>query len=579
MSATASHDVCASMDAHILTNWLDGPTALKPDTVTSTLPDDILTSTAPDLTDTQITQLLTPFDVDIHNGFIPTEDPLTTLPLTSKFAPWELLMLDLGRRLHAHNVRASILALPTVRVLRSDLPSKGELLRAQLVLSMLAHSYVWGEEPVLSTLPACIAVPWVTVSHRLGRVPVLTHSSIILSNWKRLDPKGEIRLHNVGLLNSFYGGIDEAIFYLVTLEVEAVGAAAIAHMIRAHHYVRTRQPTKLTAALTSIAATQHAMTAALMLMYKDCDPYIFYTRVRVFLNGWRGNPRLPDGLLYEGVSEWPQLFHGGSAAQSCIVAVMDSFLGVGHERVQTAQFMRDMRFYMPGLHREFLRFIETSCSVRAFVEEWCYGTSSGAVGNGHLGTNGNGHATNGHGSGHSSASSSPFSSASNSPSTSPSHQPARTALRDPELVAAYNACVDELVVFRTKHIGIVALYILAQAHNSKHKIPPTAYAQPSPLPTPHSSPLPPPHSSHSHTTPLPHSISASTLSASASHGSLLAAVVRSGLSASSTPASPLSPVGGDGEGEGVAVGERGTGGTSIMPYLKTSRDETKQVRF
>ena len=547
--STTPDGVVASMDAHILSNWLDGPTALRPPSVTPKLPEDILSSTAPELTDSQISSLLSSFDVDIHHAFIPAEDPLATLPLTSKFAPWEVLMLDLTRRLQAHNVRSSILSLPTITVLPSDLATKGELLRAQLVLSMLAHSFVWGEEPVATTLPACIAVPWVTISHRLGRVPVLTHSSLILSNWKRFDPKGELRLHNVGLLNGFYGGLDESVFYLVTLEVEAVGAPAIGEMIRAHHYVRTRQPSKLVTALRSVARAQKAMTAALLLLYKDCDPYIFFTRVRAPLNGWRGNPKLPDGLLYEGVSESPQLFHGGSAAQSCMVAVMDSFLGVAHERVQTAQFMRDMRFYMPGLHREFLRFIETSCSVRAFVEEWCYGTNSGTVGNGHIGTNGH---ANGHHSHSSTATSSPASSRDSSLSTSPSHQSVRTPLRDPELVAAYNECVDELVIFRSKHINVVALYVLAQAHNVKNKVAPTSYGQHSPLPPP----------------------SSSTLSASASHNNLTVAA----RAASSTPASPLTP-GPDDEGTGVAVGERGTGGTSIMPYLKTSRDETKQVRL
>ena len=431
---------------------------------------------------------------------------------------------------------------------------------------MLAHSFVWGEEPVASTLPACVAVPWVTVSHRLGRVPVLTHSSIILSNWKRLDAKGPIRLHNVGLLNGFYGGVDEAIFYLVTLEVEAVGAAAIKQMIHAHHYVRTRQPSKLAAALQSVARTQKAMTAALMLMYKDCDPYIFYTRVRSFLQGWRGNPKLPDGLLYEGVSEAPQLFHGGSAAQSCIVAVMDSFLGVGHERVQTAQFMRDMRFYMPGLHREFLSFIETSCSVRSFIEEWCYGSNSGDIGNGHVGTNGY---ANGHGNGHSNVhtngnhstnttpSTSPQSSASVSPFASPVLQAKRTALRDPELVDAFNACVDELVVFRTKHIGIVAVYILAQAHNTKLKIAPTKSSAPS---SACSTPNP---TSASSTLHLPTSASHNNLSSAATfYSSTIAATPPT---ANSSPASPLSPAAlspagpDDGEGTGRGGGGEGDG--------------------
>ena len=367
MPSTASDAACASMDAQVLSNWLEGPAAMRPTTPAPQLPLSITRSTQPDLSQEDIASLLSAFDVDIHHGFIPSPDPLTSLPMTSKFAPWERLMLDLSMRLHAHNIRQAVLQLPLIQVTEEDLPTPPELRRAQLVLSMLAHSFVWGEEPVVSRLPAAIAVPWVAVSHRLGRVAVLTHSAIILSNWKRLDPKGPIRLHNVGLLNGFYGGIDEAIFYLVTLEVEAVGAPALAHMVQSQHYARTQQWTKLTAELRQVASFLPKMTAAVMLTYTDCDPYIFYTRVRKFLQGWRGNPLIPEGMIYEGVSDSPQLFHGGSAAQSCILAVFDSFLSVQHEREQTRQFMRDMRFYMPGLHRHFLNFIDTNISVRQAI--------------------------------------------------------------------------------------------------------------------------------------------------------------------------------------------------------------------
>jgi indoleamine 2,3-dioxygenase len=34
-------------------------------------------------------------------------------------------------------------------------------------------------------------------------------------------------------------------------------------------------------------------------MGEKCDPYIYYQRVRQPMSGWRNNPDLPDGLVYE----------------------------------------------------------------------------------------------------------------------------------------------------------------------------------------------------------------------------------------------------------------------------------------
>ena len=561
MPSTSSDAACASMDAQVLSNWLEGPAAMRPTTPSPTPPLSITHSTQPDLSQEDIASFLSTFDVDIEHGFIPSPDPLTSLPMTSKFAPWERLMLDLSMRLHAHNIRAAVLQLPVIAVTDDDLLTPPELRRAQLVLSMLAHSFVWGEEPVLSRLPACIAVPWVAVSHRLGRVAVLTHSAIILSNWRRLDPKGPIRLHNVGLLNGFYGGIDEAIFYLVTLEVEAVGAPALAHMVQAQHYARTGQWGKLATALRQVASFLPKMTAALMLTYTDCDPYIFYTRVRKFLQGWRGNPLIPEGMIYEGVSEEPQLFHGGSAAQSCILAVFDAFLSVQHEREQTRQFMRDMRFYMPGLHRHFLNHVEHNISVRQVIAEHCYGPNH---------TNGQQQqqhapalpATNGHhaqSNGHHPPPSSHAASSSDSQRLSSSGP----ALRDAELVSAFNSVVDELVVLRTKHIGIVTTYILTQAHNLKNKVAPRPVSAPSYSPSPSLSTS---HSSDSLHAAAPHSLGSSPVSPR----SPLSAIHADGVKADGEP---------EPEATDRSTGERGTGGTSIMPYLKTSRDETKVMRL
>lgn len=54
-------------------------------------------------------------------------------------------------------------------------------------------------------------------------------------------------------------------------------------------------------ALQVMAQSLQAMTAALERMHDKCDPHIYYERVRLPTSGWRDNPAMPYGLLYEGM--------------------------------------------------------------------------------------------------------------------------------------------------------------------------------------------------------------------------------------------------------------------------------------
>ena len=56
------------------------------------------------------------------------------------------------------------------------------------------------------------------------------------------------------------------------------------------------------------------------LMPEKCDPYIYYHRVRPYIFGWKNNPDLPDGLIYEGqFDNKPQFLEErqGHKAQLC----------------------------------------------------------------------------------------------------------------------------------------------------------------------------------------------------------------------------------------------------------------------
>lgn len=65
-----------------------------------------------------------------------------------------------------------------------------------------------------------------------------------------------------------------------------------------------------------------------------CDPYVFYKKLRQILSGWNNNPVVPDGIIYEGVSDEPKKYNGGSAAQSSTIQAIDIALGIRHHPVR-----------------------------------------------------------------------------------------------------------------------------------------------------------------------------------------------------------------------------------------------------
>ena len=173
-----------------------------------------------------VTAILQKYDVDPDRGFLPKQDPLQRLPY-ARYHLWEDLADDLPKLLGARlgQARDPLQQLP---VLETDkLVTDAELRRAHLLLCLFAHAYIWGGITPLDEIPAGIAKPLYEVSERLGIPPVLGHPSIVLYNWRRLDEEGAISMENLSTLNNFFDGRDESWFYLITVEIEAKGAAAI----------------------------------------------------------------------------------------------------------------------------------------------------------------------------------------------------------------------------------------------------------------------------------------------------------------------------------------------------------------
>lgn len=169
-------------------------------------------------------------------------------------------------------------------------------------------------------------------------------------------------------------------------------------------------------------------------MFEKCAPEVFYWRIRKFLAGSENlaSLGLPNGLEYKGVNnnERKHLM-GATAGQSSLFPALDLIFGIEH--YQKSEPARDtnnnnnnnndnktpnalllkMKGFMPGPHRAFLDHLSQVANLRSYV----------------------------------------LSKADSDPST----------LAVSDLVAAYDACLHQIKLFRDTHIQIVTRYILTQA--------------------------------------------------------------------------------------------------------------------
>lgn len=318
---------------------------------------------------------------------------------------------------------ATLKRLPALSIER--LETDGQVERAMLLLSMFASVYVWeGKVPKL-TLPHNLAQPLWAVAAKLDRPPMLSYTSLVLHNWRRFGDTAfsdavpdrfdavdsqtghGLTLEKLALQHCFWGGIDEQWFYLISVAIEAAGAAALPALLTAQHAVANNRTDHLVASLQRIHAALTSAHAVLLRLPEKCHPYIFFHRIRQFIGGW------PEkGVVYEGVSTIPQSFVGSSAAQSPLLQAIDAGLDIAHTDEKSA-YLHQVRPYMQCGHRRFIHTLATGPSVRDYV------TANGAD--------------------------------------------------HPTLCDSYNACVNALVRFRKKHLEIAVQYIAQQAPQETEK--------------------------------------------------------------------------------------------------------------
>ena len=366
---------------------------------------------------------LSSFDLSPERGFLPTADPLGSVPDEPIL---NQLGLDLPKLLTARQFRTIIRDRNQVMGEVADDWGLDAYRCAMRTLSFAGHAYVW-EDPdrPASQLPACLAIPWHRVSEQLGRPPVLSYASYALHNWRRLDPQQPIELGNIVLLQNFLGGLDEEWFVLVHVEIESEAGPGLAGLVQAQNAAQENREEDVLQGLLALATSQEAMRETLLRMPERCDPYIYYNRVRPYIHGWKNSPALLEGLVYDRVTGYrrrPQHLRGETGSQSSIVPALDAGLGVTHADDPLTQYLVEMRDYMPPRHRAFVTALESRLDARGRPLLYGYVRDR--------------------------------------------------QRKHPDLWKAFCACVDLLAQFREIHVGYAERYIFRQ-HQS-HASNPTA---------------------------------------------------------------------------------------------------------
>ena len=312
------------------------------------------------------------YDISEARGFLCGYDA-TSVELSGKWARAQEVALRLPQMLTTGRVR-ELLRLELPSIVEADLTELTEQqARAAMVhYSFMVQSYVWGEDQASAVLPEKLARPMCALADKLGQQPLLPYSGYVLDNWGLHDSSGPIDLSNIYVIQNFLGGQDENWFILVHVAIEARAGAALARMKEVIDSSEAGDVEAVTRVLNEIAVVWSDLKDIFDRMPERCDPYAYFERVRPYIHGWKDNPALPGGVLYEGVASHggkPQSYRGQTGSQSSIVPCMDALLGIGHAADPMKAYLDELHIYRPPGHRRFIDDLRRESSLRTFVIE------------------------------------------------------------------------------------------------------------------------------------------------------------------------------------------------------------------
>jgi len=258
-------------------------------------------------------------------------------------------------------------------------------------VGIMISKYIWcnGEDNNCTSIPKAFGVPHYTASKNIGIVPILTHATVDLYNWKFINKNEpftyeptieelkeqncDINLGNLMVKHSMTNTTDEKWFYLVMIAIEHYGYDTMLGINLMNNFMNSNDNNEsILDELTKMSSALKKMMRLVNKMYSNCNPEIFFFQNRIFLNGYK-KTKFPDGLSIDETDIVIENFDGGSAAQSSLIQCIDSFLHA--EPIGCAysiKFLENMRNYMPSSHKltiELLQNYAKNKNINSYVKE------------------------------------------------------------------------------------------------------------------------------------------------------------------------------------------------------------------
>jgi len=246
-------------------------------------------------------------------------------------------------------------------------------------------------DPVPVVLPATIAVPLKVLAARVDRQPILDYAGCVLTNWKLIDELRPLSLENIQILRTFTRLRAEEWFYMVHVVIEHHGGEAIQRLFEIEKLVQSadldsmeeetefKDIERVIACADRLCDALRQMNGVLSKMGVHCDQFQFYNIVRPWLSSW------PDvGVIYATANGdtdnlAPEVYSGGSGAQSSLMPCFDHFFGIKHgkagkpsqiseeDRVKFVKSLRRYQGYMPRTHREAIEKLGEGNIMREYI--------------------------------------------------------------------------------------------------------------------------------------------------------------------------------------------------------------------
>ena len=188
-------------------------------------------------------------------------------------------------------------------------------------------------------IPPQLAVPWYRVCEELHILPTLTDFTAANCNWSLHDQSKGYILDNLKAIVTLTRHRGYEWFMMIPVSMEMEFGPLLLNILTIHYQLKkalenetTVNDEEMKERWSICIKAMKKMVLNFMRMREHLDPMDFYHGMRPYLAGSYNNPGLPNGLIYEGISNEGKRYIGGSAAQSCMAPFLDAIISVHHQR-------------------------------------------------------------------------------------------------------------------------------------------------------------------------------------------------------------------------------------------------------